>query len=150
MMKTLAPGAFALTMLVSFAASAAEQTVTLAIKNMYCAAYPLTVKASLQAVPGVSKVICVLPGQDRRRDLRQHQGGRAGSDHRNDQRGLSFDTQGLTGRGAIKVRETRHDQSIHDHLSEMWDREDGNDADRRLLVLLRMHRLWRETKAEAR
>jgi mercuric ion binding protein len=43
-------------MLVSFAASAAEQTVTLAIKNMYCAACPLTVKASLQAVPGVSRV----------------------------------------------------------------------------------------------
>ena len=56
MVRTLAPGAFALTMLVSFAASAAEQTVTLAIKNMYCAACPLTVKASLQAVPGVSKV----------------------------------------------------------------------------------------------
>ena len=51
MMRTLAPGAFALTMLVSFAASAAEQTVTLAIKNMYCAACPLTVKASCRRCP---------------------------------------------------------------------------------------------------
>jgi periplasmic mercuric ion binding protein len=57
MMRPLAPGVFALTMLASFAASAGEQTVTLAVKNMYCAACPLTVKASLQAVPGVSKVI---------------------------------------------------------------------------------------------
>ena len=77
MMRTLAPGAFTLTMLVSFAASAAEQTVTLAIKNMYCAACPLTVKASLQAVPGVSKVIvsyqdktAVVTYDDSRADVR--------------------------------------------------------------------------------
>ena len=77
MMRTLAPGAFALTMLVSFAASAAEQTVTLTIKNMYCAACPLTVKASLRAVPGVSKVIvsyqdktAVVTYDDTRADVR--------------------------------------------------------------------------------
>ena len=77
MMRTLAPGAFALTMLVSFAASAAEQTVTLTIKNMYCAACPLIVKASLQAVPGVSKVIvsyqdktAVVTYDDTRADVR--------------------------------------------------------------------------------
>ena len=35
---------------------AAERTVTLAVQNMYCAACPYTVKASLQAVPGVSGV----------------------------------------------------------------------------------------------
>jgi mercuric ion binding protein len=40
----------------SSAAGAAEETITLAVKNMYCAACPHTVKASLQAVPGVKAV----------------------------------------------------------------------------------------------
>jgi mercuric ion binding protein len=35
---------------------AAERTVTLAVQNMYCAACPYTVKSSLQAVQGVTKV----------------------------------------------------------------------------------------------
>jgi len=77
MMRSLAPGVFALTMLGSFAASANEQTVTLAVKNMYCVACPLTVKASLQAVPGVSKVIvsyqdktAVVTYDDTRADVR--------------------------------------------------------------------------------
>ena len=35
---------------------AAERTVTLAVQNMYCAACPHTVRASLQAVPGVERV----------------------------------------------------------------------------------------------
>ena len=43
--------------LASSAAVAAEKTITLAVKNMYCAACPHTVKASLQAVPGVNAVI---------------------------------------------------------------------------------------------
>ena len=43
-------------LLLSGAAQAAEQTVKLAVSNMYCAACPLTVKKSLSAVPGVSKV----------------------------------------------------------------------------------------------
>lgn len=38
------------------AALAAEKTVTLAVQNMYCAACPHTVKASLQVVRGVEKV----------------------------------------------------------------------------------------------
>ena len=46
---------FALGLSASSAASA-EKTVTLAVKNMYCAACPHTVKASLEAVPGVAKV----------------------------------------------------------------------------------------------
>lgn len=41
-----APGAFA-----------AEKMVTLAVQHMTCAACPGTVKASLQAVPGVSDVV---------------------------------------------------------------------------------------------
>lgn len=43
-------------MSVAASASAAERTVTLAVQNMYCAACPHTVKASLQAVSGVKKV----------------------------------------------------------------------------------------------
>jgi periplasmic mercuric ion binding protein len=37
-------------------AYAAERTITLAVKNMYCAACPHTVRASLQAVAGVKSV----------------------------------------------------------------------------------------------
>ena len=40
----------------SSAAFAADKTITLAVKHMYCAACPHTVKASLQAVPGVKTV----------------------------------------------------------------------------------------------
>ncbi len=47
----------ALALLASSSAFAAEQTVTLAVKDMYCAACPQTVKASLQAVPGVKQAV---------------------------------------------------------------------------------------------
>jgi len=43
--------------LASSVAFAGERTVTLAVQNMYCSACPLTVKSSLQAVPGVAKVV---------------------------------------------------------------------------------------------
>lgn len=48
---------FTLCLLASSTAFAAEKTVTLAVKNMFCAACPHTVKASLEAVPGVAKVV---------------------------------------------------------------------------------------------
>ena len=48
--------AFAFGLLAATAANAADRTVTLAVQNMYCAACPHTVKASLQAVPGVKAV----------------------------------------------------------------------------------------------
>jgi periplasmic mercuric ion binding protein len=54
MYKLLAAAAVA--SLVSSSTFAAEKTVTLTVKNMYCAACPHTVKASLEAVPGVAKV----------------------------------------------------------------------------------------------
>jgi periplasmic mercuric ion binding protein len=41
----------------STAAFAAEKTVTLAVDNMYCSACPITVKSSLEAVPGVAMVV---------------------------------------------------------------------------------------------
>jgi mercuric ion binding protein len=43
--------------LASSSAFSAEKTVTLAVRNMTCAACPGTVKASLQKVPGVSNVV---------------------------------------------------------------------------------------------
>lgn len=42
--------------LVSSAVLAADETVTLAVKNMSCADCPFIVKKSLEGVPGVSKV----------------------------------------------------------------------------------------------
>jgi periplasmic mercuric ion binding protein len=56
MARLALPAAFVLAMHASNA-FAAEQTVTLAVKNMYCAACPHTVKASLQAVPGVKQAV---------------------------------------------------------------------------------------------
>lgn len=53
----LAATAFALAVLVPPSASAAEATVTLAVQNMFCAACPGIVKRSLEAVPGVAKVV---------------------------------------------------------------------------------------------
>jgi mercuric ion binding protein len=46
----------AVSVFASSAAFAADKTITLAVRNMYCAACPHTVKASLQAVPGVKAV----------------------------------------------------------------------------------------------
>ena len=57
MKKLLTSAAFAFCVFASSTASAAEKTVTLAVKNMYCAACPHTVKSSLEAVPGVAKAV---------------------------------------------------------------------------------------------
>jgi periplasmic mercuric ion binding protein len=56
MTRLLTAFAIGFVVFASTAAFAAEQTVTLAVKNMYCAACPHTVKASLLSVVGVSKV----------------------------------------------------------------------------------------------
>src|SRR5438132_4719293 len=55
--KLLSTGLFGFSLLVSSAALAEERTVTFAVQNMYCSACPITVKASLEAVPGVAKVV---------------------------------------------------------------------------------------------
>ncbi len=47
----------ALALLAASNALAGERTVTLAVENMYCALCPLTVKGSLQAVPGVKRAL---------------------------------------------------------------------------------------------
>jgi mercuric ion binding protein len=56
MNKVLACTAFAVTIIIAPTVMAAERTITLAVKNMYCAACPSIVKGSLEAVPGVAKV----------------------------------------------------------------------------------------------
>ena len=56
MNKHLAFAAFALGIVASPSAMAGDRTITLAVKNMDCAACPTIVKASLEAVPGVAKV----------------------------------------------------------------------------------------------
>lgn len=57
MYRLLALAVLALCLAASTLASAAERTITLAVQNMFCAACPHTVKASLQRVPGVTKVV---------------------------------------------------------------------------------------------
>lgn len=55
-MRTIIPVAFLALSISSPAANAEERTVTLDVKNMYCATCPVTVKASLAAVSGVARV----------------------------------------------------------------------------------------------
>ncbi|MBR0703452.1 mercury resistance system periplasmic binding protein MerP [Bradyrhizobium diazoefficiens] len=56
MNKILALAAFAVAIIASPVAMAADKTITLAVNNMDCAACPSIVKGSLEAVPGVAKV----------------------------------------------------------------------------------------------
>jgi mercuric ion binding protein len=56
MNKLLARSAFAIGIIASSAALAGDKTITLAVKNMDCAACPSIVKGSIEAVPGVTKV----------------------------------------------------------------------------------------------
>ena len=55
-MKYVIAATLASGLIASSAAFAGEETVTLAVRNMDCAACPYTVKSSLQAVPGVKAV----------------------------------------------------------------------------------------------
>jgi mercuric ion binding protein len=57
MLKLLSLAAFGIGLTASSFALAAEKTVTLAVQHMTCALCPRTVKASLQAVPGVTNVV---------------------------------------------------------------------------------------------
>ena|SRR6516164_9584700 len=57
MSKLLASAAIAVSVLASSTALAAEKTITLAVKNMYCADCPFIVRKILEAVPGVSKAV---------------------------------------------------------------------------------------------
>lgn len=55
MKRLLSSAVLAAVLLAGGAVHAGEQTVTLAVENMTCAACPYIVKRSLAAVPGVSK-----------------------------------------------------------------------------------------------
>ena len=57
MSKLLASAAIAVSVLAFSTAFAAEKTITLAVKNMYCADCPFIVRKSLEAVQGVSKAV---------------------------------------------------------------------------------------------
>ena len=57
MIKFFSVALFGLGLLASPAALAGEKTVTMAVQNMYCSACPITVKSSLEAVPGVAKAV---------------------------------------------------------------------------------------------
>ncbi len=57
MTKALAAALFGISLLASPAAYAAEKIVTLAVPGMDCAACPIIVKSSLEAVPGVIKAV---------------------------------------------------------------------------------------------
>ena len=57
MTKSLTAALFGLGLLASSPAFVGEKTVTLAVQNMYCTACPVTVKSSLEAVPGVAKAV---------------------------------------------------------------------------------------------
>jgi mercuric ion binding protein len=63
MIKFLTGAFVGLVLLAAPAAFAGEQTVTLAVQNMYCSACPITVKSSLEAVPGVAKVVVSYPNK---------------------------------------------------------------------------------------
>lgn len=57
MNKIIASVALGLGLIASSVAFAGERTVTLAVKNMYCADCPFIVKKSLEAVPGVTRAV---------------------------------------------------------------------------------------------
>jgi periplasmic mercuric ion binding protein len=55
MSRLVTAATVALSVFGASAALAAEKTITLAVKNMYCADCPFIVKKSLEGVPGVAK-----------------------------------------------------------------------------------------------
>jgi periplasmic mercuric ion binding protein len=55
MSRLLTAATVALSVFGASTALAAEKTITLAVKNMYCADCPFIVKKSLEGVPGVAK-----------------------------------------------------------------------------------------------
>lgn len=57
MNKLLISAGIVASVLSSSASVAAEQTVTLAVENMDCAACPSIVRKSLEAVPGVARAV---------------------------------------------------------------------------------------------
>ncbi len=95
MIKLLATAAFGFGLIASSTAFGAEKTITLAVQHMTCAACPRTVKASLQAVPGVTNV--VVSAEDKTAVVTFDDKGAAGCAREgDDERGLSFRAQELS------------------------------------------------------
>jgi mercuric ion binding protein len=63
MSKTIASAVALAALLGSSAVFAGERTVTLNVRNMYCDLCPHTVKASLEAVPGVANAVVSFKGK---------------------------------------------------------------------------------------
>ena len=63
MTKAFSATLLGISLVASSAAFAGEKTVTLAVPGMYCSACPITVSKSLEAVPGVVKVVVSLPAK---------------------------------------------------------------------------------------
>ena len=57
MTKCISVTVCGLSLLTASAALTGEKTVTLTVQNMYCSACPITVKSSLEAVPGVAEAV---------------------------------------------------------------------------------------------
>ena len=57
MTKTLAAALIGIGLFASLVAHAADKTITLSVPGMDCAACPIIVKSSLEAVPGVLKAV---------------------------------------------------------------------------------------------
>jgi len=60
MTRLIAAALLGISLIASSTGYAGEKTVTLTVPGMYCAACPITVKSSLEAVPGVVKVVVSL------------------------------------------------------------------------------------------
>jgi mercuric ion binding protein len=67
--KLVSTALLGFSLLVSSVALASEQTVTLAVQNVYCSACPITVKSALQAGSRRRQGRRFLCGQDSGRDL---------------------------------------------------------------------------------
>ena len=95
MMKYIAVTVFGLSLLTASAALAGEKTVTLTVRNMYCSACPITVKSSLEAVPGVAEAVVSYADKTAVVTFDDAKTGRPGADYRDHQCRLSLVAQGL-------------------------------------------------------
>jgi mercuric transport protein len=87
-------------------AFAVEKTITLAVQHMTCAAGPRTVEASLQAVPGVNNVVVSFDDKTAVVTFDDSKGGGGCAREGDDERGLSFRAEELSGTGRKPYDET--------------------------------------------
>ena len=131
MVKLMAYVSLGLGLVASSVAFAGERTVTLAVKNMYCADCPFIVKKSLEGVPGVTKAVvsfkdktAIVTFDDAKADV-----GALNKCH--DERRLPVNAEKL-----IATEAGKNDPAIHPYLPELRHIQKRADADRRVPVLL--------------